>query len=83
MLRPRFSQEFSGYALTTDVSHEIALWLCGPPGGGRSTFITGLEAMLGEKVGTLGLGEIERSRFALADILARPCSPLLSSLWAL
>ena len=64
----RFLQEFAGYALTTDVSHEIALWLCGPPGGGRSTFIAGLEAMLGEKVGTLGLGEIERSRFALADV---------------
>lgn len=64
----RFLQEFAGYALTTDVSHEIALWLCGPPGGGRSTFIAGLESMLGEKVGTLGLGEIERSRLALADV---------------
>ena len=29
-----FLQEFAGYALTTDVSHELALWLCGPPGGG-------------------------------------------------
>ncbi len=64
----RLLQEFAGYALTVDVSHEIALWLCGPPGGGRSTFIAGLEAMLGEKVGTLGLGDIERSRFALADV---------------
>jgi P4 family phage/plasmid primase-like protien len=64
----RFLQEFAGYALTTDVSHEIALWLCGPPGGGRSTFIAGLEAMLGQRAGVLGLGEIERSRFALADV---------------
>lgn len=63
-----FLQEFSGYALTTDVSHEIALWLTGPPGGGRSTYIAGMEAMLGEKVGVLGLGEIERSQFALADV---------------
>ena len=63
-----FLQEFSGYTLTTDVSHEIALWLFGAPGGGRSTFIAGLEAMLGERAGTLGLGEVERSRFALADV---------------
>jgi putative DNA primase/helicase len=63
-----FLQEFSGYALTSDVSHEVALWLFGAPGGGRSTFIAGLEAMLGERSGTLGLGEVERSRFALADV---------------
>ena len=63
-----FLQEFAGYALTTDVSHEVALWLFGAPGGGRSTFIAGLEAMLGERAGTLGLGEVERSRFALADV---------------
>ncbi|MDP9476639.1 MAG: phage/plasmid primase, P4 family, partial [Actinomycetota bacterium] len=63
-----FLQEFAGYCLTTDVSHETALWLCGPPGGGRSTFIAGVEAMLGERAGVLGLGEIERSQFALADV---------------
>jgi len=64
----RFLQEFAGYALTTDVSHETALWLCGPPGGGRSTFVAGMEAMLGERTGVLGLGEIERTQFALADV---------------
>jgi putative DNA primase/helicase len=63
-----FLQEFAGYCLTTDVGHELALWLYGAPGGGRSTFIAGLEAMLGERAGTLGLGEVERSRFALADV---------------
>jgi putative DNA primase/helicase len=63
-----FLQEFTGYCLTTDVSHELALWLYGRPGGGRSTFIAGLEAMLGERAGTLGLGEIERSGFALSDV---------------
>jgi putative DNA primase/helicase len=33
-----FLQEFAGYALTTDTSHELALWLYGPPGvvGARS-----------------------------------------------
>lgn len=63
-----FLQEFAGYALTTDVSHELALWVYGPPGGGRSTFIAGMEAMLGERVGTLGLRGIERSQFALANV---------------
>lgn len=63
-----FLQEFSGYCLTADTGHEIALWLYGRPGGGRSTFIAGMEAMLGEKAGTLGLGDLERSQFALANI---------------
>lgn len=63
-----FLQEYAGYALTTDVSHELALWLCGPPGGGRSTFILAMEAMLGERAGTLGLHEISTSQFALAGV---------------
>lgn len=63
-----FLQEFFGYCLTPDVSHEIALWLYGPPGGGRSTLIAGAEAMLGEKTGTLGLRKLERSQFALSKI---------------
>jgi hypothetical protein len=63
-----FLQEFFGYCLTPDVSHETALWLYGPPGGGRSTLIAGAEAMLGEKAGTLGLRKLERSQFALSKI---------------
>lgn len=63
-----FLQEFAGYALTTDTKHEIALWLYSPPGRGKSTFITGLEAMLGNRAGLLGLADIERSRFALQGL---------------
>lgn len=63
-----FLQEFAGYCLTTDTGHELALWLTGRPGGGRSTFLAGLWAMLGEKAGKLGLGEIVRSRFAMARV---------------
>ncbi len=63
-----FLQEFAGIALTTDVLHEIALWLFGPPGSGKSTFLAGLQAMLGHRAGLLGLAEIERNRFALADL---------------
>jgi putative DNA primase/helicase len=64
----RFVQEFAGYAITTDTSHELALWLLGPRGCGKSTFLAGLRAMLGPRAGVLGLAEIERSRFALADL---------------
>ena len=63
-----FFQEFAGYSATSDTSLETALWLCGQPGGGRSTLLAGLETMLGPRAGVLGLGEIERNRFALAQI---------------
>jgi putative DNA primase/helicase len=63
-----FLQEFAGYSLTTNMAHELALWLFGPPGSGKSTFLAGLQAMLGHRAGLLGLAEIERNRFALADL---------------
>ncbi len=63
-----FLQEFAGYALTTDTKHELSVWLFGPPGSGKSTFLAGLEAMLGSRVGLLGLADIERNRFALANL---------------
>jgi putative DNA primase/helicase len=63
-----FLQEFAGYALTTDMTYELALWLFGPPGSGKSTFLAGIQAMLGHRAGLLGLAEIERNRFALADL---------------
>jgi putative DNA primase/helicase len=64
----RFVQEFAGYALTTDTSHEIAVWFTGPKGGGRSTILAGLAAMLGPKAGVLSLRDIERSNFALTNL---------------
>jgi putative DNA primase/helicase len=63
-----FLQEFAGYALTTEMGHELAVWLFGPPGSGKSTFIAGLAAMLGHRSGILGLADLERSRFTLADL---------------
>lgn len=63
-----FLQEFSGYSLTPDCRHEIAVWFYGPPGGGKSTFLAGLQAVLGPKVTVLGLADIERNRFALANL---------------
>lgn len=63
-----FLQEFSGYCLTTDTRYEVAVWLYGQPGTGKSTFIEGIRTMLGGKVGNLGLTDIERSRFGLSDL---------------
>jgi putative DNA primase/helicase len=54
--------------LTVDTGHELAVWLYGPPGGGKSTLIEGLKAMLGKRAGLLGLADVQRSRFALADL---------------
>ena len=64
-------QEFAGYALTTDTSHELALWFCGPSGSGKSTIILALQTMLGQRCGVLGLADIERSNFALSDLPGR------------
>jgi P4 family phage/plasmid primase-like protien len=67
-----FLQEFAGYALTTDTRFELAVWLAGQPGGGKSTLLAGLEAMLGPRVlPSLGLGDIEKSRFALTNLPGR------------
>lgn len=63
-----FLQEFAGYALTTDTKYETALWLAGQPGGGKSTILEGLRAMLGARVCLLGLSDLEKSRFALTNL---------------
>jgi putative DNA primase/helicase len=73
-----FFQEFAGYCLTHSVKHQMALWLVGPRGGGRSTLIAGLEAMLCGLSGTLSLKSLTGSggRFALSNI---PGKTLLTS----
>jgi len=66
-----FLQEFCGYCLTPDTKHEICLWLTGPRGGGRSTVLEGMRAMLGERAGVLSLSDVARSSFALTNIPGR------------
>jgi len=64
-----FLQEFVGYSLTTETKHELAVWFYGVIGSGKSTIIEGIQAMIGKKRhGILGLAQIERSRFALANL---------------
>jgi putative DNA primase/helicase len=66
-----FMRRFAGYCLTSETKYELALWLWGPPGGGKSTYIEALCAMLGAKACVLGLSEIERSQFALSQLPGR------------
>lgn len=63
-----FLQEFAGLAITGLTKYEIAVWLYGLPGGGKSTFIAGLESMLGPQCGVLGLSDIETSNFGLTNL---------------
>lgn len=66
----RFFQEFAGYCLTTSTKHQIALWLTGPRGGGKSTLITILETMLGHLAGHLSLSQMGGS-FGLSGIVGK------------
>lgn len=63
-----FLQEFVGLALTPDQSQEVTVWLWAPPGSGKSTFLAGVNGMLGDRAGELGLRELQRSRFSLATL---------------
>ncbi len=62
-----FLQEFAGYCLTTDTLHEIAVWLYGPIGCGKSTFLEGLRAAFGNKVTTFSINNLEQ-RFGLSHL---------------
>lgn len=62
-----FLQEYAGYCLTTDTTHETAVWFCGPSGCGKSTFLDGLRAALGNCVTTFSIGNLD-SRFGLAHL---------------
>ncbi len=78
-----FLQEFGGYCLTTSTQFEIAIWLLGPPGNGKSTFILGLQTMLGPLSCVIGLSNMEKSRFSLWDLpgktlMVSPESPPIS-----
>lgn len=62
-----FLQEFAGYALTTDMLKETAVWLYGPSGCGKSTFLDGLRAAFGNRVTTFSIANLE-ARFGLSHL---------------
>jgi putative DNA primase/helicase len=63
-----FLQDFAGLCLTPETKYELGVWHWGDSGSGKSTFIAGLEAMLGTRCCTLGLAELDRSPFALSEL---------------
>lgn len=66
-----FLQEYAGYSLTPDTSREIAVWFYGPPASGKSSILIGLQTMLGTRAGILGIADLERSRFALTNLIGK------------
>jgi putative DNA primase/helicase len=67
----QFLQEFAGLSLTFDTSHETAVWLHGPPGSGKSTFVRGMEIILGERAAALNLDSLSRGRLSPAWFFGR------------
>jgi putative DNA primase/helicase len=63
-----FYQEFCGYSLTPNTHYEIAVWLKGKRGGGKSTLIHGIQIILGPRAWVLSLANLQQSQFALAGL---------------
>src|SRR5215211_1435630 len=66
-----FLQEFTGYALTTDCSYELAVWLIGERGTGKSTFVEGVQTIAGTRAAGLSMTDLERSPHALQNIVGK------------
>ena len=66
-----FVQQFVGYSLTNRTELHTSLWLVGPPGGGKSTFIKGIQNVLGSMSGTLSLKKMTENRFGLSGIVGK------------
>lgn len=66
----RFFLEFAGLSLAEVSRFEISPWLSGPPGGGKSTILAGLNAVLGDYAGPIDLTRLDmyaHGRVALID----------------
>jgi putative DNA primase/helicase len=66
-----FLQEFAGLALTFDDRFEIAVWLHGPAGSGKSTFVRGMEIILGQRAASLNLLALARGQLTPASLFGR------------
>ena len=64
----KFLQEFVGYCFTTETKYEMAVFIYGQPGSGKSTFVEGIKNTLADRYCSLGLRDIELSRFALSQL---------------
>jgi P4 family phage/plasmid primase-like protien len=66
-----FVQEFAGYCLTAHTHHQLSLWLCGAPAGGKSTFLHGFQTLLGDFAGLLSLPDLARRRLDPAALAGK------------
>lgn len=67
-----FLQEFAGYSLTLETRYEWTIWLYGKPGCGKSSIVEAFQTMLGQdRWVKLSLTDIERSRFALWNMIGK------------
>jgi len=65
-----FLQEYMGVCLTTEVKQEIAAYIFGPAGGGKSTVILGFETVLGALCDTFNLADLSKN-FGLSRVEGR------------
>jgi len=66
----RFFIEFAGLSLAEIGKYEVSPWLSGPPGGGKSTLLAGLNAVLGDYAGSVDLDRLDtyaHGRVAILD----------------
>ncbi|MGF1471996.1 MAG: phage/plasmid primase, P4 family [Rubrobacteraceae bacterium] len=61
-------QEFAGLALTADTSKEVAIWLVGKRGSGKSTFLEGLLTVMGNRAEHITLSNMINNQFGLARL---------------
>lgn len=65
----RALQEFSGYLLTADTSHQKFLMLIGPPRSGKGTICRVLEALVGEKATFRGVLDGLSAQFGVQSLI--------------
>jgi len=66
-----FLEEFGGLCLTTEMKHELTLWLVGMPGCGKGTFIEALRAALGTQRWTTLSAKDVAGRFGLVSLAGK------------
>lgn len=64
-----FLQEYAGYCLTTDTKRETSVWLYGPPGCGKSSFLEGLQSVMGPYMKFLPPNSLMGERFGMIHVV--------------
>jgi P4 family phage/plasmid primase-like protien len=61
-------QEAIAYSLTADTSREVAFWLYGPPGSGKSTVLRILALLAGNSHLAFDFNMLDKNQYQLADV---------------